>query len=293
MSWFSGYESVCQPDVPLREHVWYQLGGPARWLVSPRDANELQALLLRCREAGVAWRILGAGANILIRDEGFDGAVFKLRGAEFERVEFLDNGVLAGAGTDFPKLIRDCIRQEFVGLEALAGVPGTFGGLVRMNAGGKYGQMAQFVREARVLDVNGAITALSHQQIGFRYRHTELDGCVVLSARLGLDRGDASQALERHREIWNEKAREQPPVAARSAGCIFKNPAGGFAGKLLDEAGLKGQRVGGAEISQRHANFILAHPDARAQDVIDLIRLARDRVWNATGVELELEVDIW
>lgn len=293
MTWFSGYESICRADVPLRDHVWYGIGGAARWFVTPSDPAQAQTLLLRCREGGVPWRVLGAGANVLVRDEGFDGAVFQLRGAEFERTQFREDGVEAAAGVDFPRLIRATLQAGWVGLETLAGVPGTVGGLVRMNAGGKYGQMAQYVREARLIDADGALANRQNAEIGFRYRHTDLGGCVVLSAHLRLERGDPAAALERHREIWSEKHREQPPVAARTAGCIFKNPPGRFAGKLLDECGLKGARVGGAEISPRHANFVLAHEGAYARDVIDLIRLARDRVASATGVTLELEVDIW
>lgn len=293
MSWCDGFADICRADVPLADFTWYRLGGPARWLIEPRDEPELAAVLDRARAAGVAWRVLGRGANVLVRDEGFDGAVIRLRGAHFEELNLEDGTVYAAAGAELPTLIRAAMHRGLVGLEALAGVPGTVGGVIRMNAGGKYGQVCDFVRSVSVLERDGALCERNAEQVGFTYRHTRLDGAVVLGATLRLNAGDADAARRRYREIWNEKHATQPAVARRSAGCIFKNPPGGSAGKLLDEAGLKGQRVGGAEISPRHANFIVAHEGARARDVLGLIALARDRVWNASGVALELEIEVW
>lgn len=293
MSWWSGFEAICRTDAPLREHTWYRLGGAARWLVEPRSASELVAVAARLRDAGIEFRVLGQGANVLVCDEGYPGAVLRLVGAEFEQVTFEPPHVVAGAGADLPRLIRAALRQGLVGLEILAGIPGSVGGTVRMNAGGKYGETGALVREARVLESDGTVRTRSREQIGFGYRVTKLAGAVVLSVVYELEPGDADAATQRHREIWNEKYATQPALAQRSAGCIFKNPPGRAAGRLLDEAGLKGVRVGGAEISPRHANFIVAHEGARASDVLDLIALARDRVWNRTGIQLETEIEIW
>lgn len=293
MSWFSGFEHVCRADVPLRDMTWVKLGGPAGWLVEPRDEPECCALLARCRDAGLPWRMLGAGANILVPDEGYRGAVFRLRGENFEEVEYDGNRVSVGAGVELPRLVRETIQRGLVGLESLAGIPGVMGGVIRMNAGGKYGEIASFVREVSLIEPDGELTRRSASDIAFSYRSSNLAGCVILGASLELPSGDAQAAWQRHKEIWNEKYGAQPPVAARSAGCIFKNPAGQKAGRLLDQCGLKGTRIGAAEISEKHANFIVAYPGASARDVIDLIRLAKDRVWNETGVVLELEVDIW
>lgn len=292
MSWHSGFEAICRADVPLCEHTWYRLGGPARWLVEPRGEDELSAVMARVREAGVPWRVLGRGANLLVSDAGFDGVVVRLAAAEFERAVF-DDGISVGAGYDFPKLIRACINRERVGMERLAGIPGTLGGVVRMNAGGKYGEIREFVRSVRVLERDGMLATRPAAACGFRYRGSDFAGCIVVGATLDLPQGDPAVAMQRHKEIWNEKYASQPPVSQRSAGCIFKNPPGHSAGKLLDQCGLKGVRVGGAEISTKHANFIVASDGATAQNVIDLIALAKDRVWNATGVELHSEVEIW
>lgn len=293
MSWYDGLEHIVRSDVPLRDYTWYRLGGPARWFCEPRDEDELIALLGRIRHGGVAWRLLGGGANVIVRDEGFDGAVIRLRGPVFERVEFDADLVHAGAGADLPRLVRATLGRGLVGLEALAGIPGSVGGAVRMNAGGRYGEIGQFVREVRTVAPDGQRAALPAQAVGFAYRRTSLGERIIVGVTFGLRHGDARQALERHRQIWTEKYATQPPLAARTAGCIFRNPPQRPAGRLLDEVGLKGARVGGAEISARHANFIVAHDGATAADVLNLIELARQRVRQATGIELQLEVEVW
>ncbi len=294
MSWFSGLETIVRTDVPLCDHTWYRLGGPARWFCLPRDENELAVLITRLRDAGVAWRILGGGANVIVRDEGFPGAVIRLTGDVFESVRFEPGGVVvAGAGADLPRLVRTTLDHGRVGLETLAGIPGTLGGALRMNAGGRYGEIGHFVGWVRVIGPDGRVQQRSRAQVGFAYRHARLDDCVVCAAALRLPGGDAAAARRRHREIWLEKYGSQPALAARTSGCVFKNPPGDAAGRLLDQAGLKGTRVGGAEISRRHANFIEAHDGATAADVLNLIALAKERVRATTGIELEPEVEIW
>jgi UDP-N-acetylmuramate dehydrogenase len=259
----------------------------------PREEGELAAVLRRCKEHGIAWRVLGRGANVLVRDAGFDGAVIHLTGPAWETIRFKPPLVRAAGGVDFPRLVRDTLERGLVGLENLAGIPGTVGGAVRMNAGGRHGYIAQFVREARLVGAEGQIQTRSAEQLHFGYRTSGLNGCIVTAATLELANGDRVAALDRFRQLWNEKYASQPPLSARSAGCIFKNPPGHTAGRLIDQAGLKGRRCGEAEISPRHANFIVAHPGATAQNVLDLIALSRERVHSATGIELELEVEIW
>ncbi len=292
MSWFSGFEAICRPEVPLRDHTWYRLGGPARWLCEPRNAGELQAVIRRLRDSQTPYRILGQGANILVRDSGVDAAVIRLAG-QFEQTEFGDDFVRAGAAADGPRLVRSALQRGMVGLEVLAGIPGSVGGQVRMNAGGKYGEIASFVESVDVLEPDGELASRCADQLGFAYRRSDLRGAIVLGATLRLNRGDAAAALEQHRRIWNEKYETQPPLRERSAGCIFKNPPGAKAGVLLDQAGLKGFRVGGAEISSRHANFIVAYDGATASDVLALIAAARDRVFKRFDVELQLEIEVW
>jgi len=293
MNWYDGFETIVRPDIPLRDLTWYRLGGPARWLCQPRDEDELVAVLNAIRAAGIPWHVLGGGANVIVRDEGFAGAVIRLCGLAFEQIEIDGVTVRAGAAVDLPKLVRATLKHGLVGLEVLAGIPGTVGGAVRMNAGGRHGELAQFVREVRMVDAAGRICARPAAEMNFAYRHAAVAGCVVTGVLLGLEPGDADEALRRYREIWNAKYATQPPLAARSSGCIFKNPPQRSAGRMLDEAGLKGTRIGGAVISEKHANFIVAGDDATAQDVLNLIQLAKDRVRQTAGIELEPEVEIW
>jgi UDP-N-acetylmuramate dehydrogenase len=293
MNWWDDFAAICRPDEPLARHTWYGLGGPARWLLEPRNAGELGRVVRRLRDAGIPWNVLGCGANLLVSDEGYDGAVIRLTAPGFQRLETDDAFVRCGAGWEFPKLIRACLSHRRVGLEALAGIPGRLGGMVRMNAGGRYGEVGDFVRDIVVVDADGRVEARTRDRVGFHYRGTELSDTIVVDVTLALPEADPAPARERHQRIWKEKHDSQPALSQRSSGCVFKNPDGAPAGRLLDEAGLKSARVGGAEISSRHANFIVADANASARDVLTLIELARDRVRRHFGVELQLEVQVW
>lgn len=293
MSWYADFEHICRPDAPLAPLTWYKLGGPARWLFTPGSEAELAALVNRCHTAHVNWRVLGRGANILIPDAGVDAAVICLSHPAFKAASWEENQLTAGGGADFPTLVKQAVDQGLSGLEGLAGIPGTVGGIIRMNAGGKYAYVSAVTRAVRTMTREGTIQTLTAEQAGFRYRDSALGGQIVLGATFALTPGDADAIRTTFRNVWTEKSREQPPVSKRSAGCIFKNPAQMPAGKLIDDCGLKGASRGKAAISERHANFIVADPDARAQDVIDLIEHAKERVLAQHGIELELEIEIW
>ncbi len=293
MHWLAGLERISATDAPLAELTWYGLGGPARWLLSPGCEEELATILRRCAQHDIDWRVLGRGANVLVRDEGFDGAVIRLSAPHWQTVSFESPLVTAGGGTDFPGLVKDSVDRGLAGLDNLAGIPGTVGGIIRMNAGGKYGTASEYVSQVRLMTRDGEIETRTADQLGFAYRHCELDGALVLAATFELTPADRETVRGRFRAVLGDKGATQPPMGAHSAGCIFKNPPGEPAGKLIDVAGLKGQRIGGATISERHANFIVAHPGACARDVLDLIDVVRKRVRSATGVELELEIEVW
>ncbi len=293
MPWYSGLAARVQPDAPLAELTWYRLGGPARWLVTPSDDSELAAVLQRCTRHDIPWRILGRGANVLVSDAGFNGAVIRLVGPLWESVHIENATVTAAAGADFPRLVQQTVDTGLAGLAVLAGIPGTLGGIIRMNAGGKYGKISDVVQRVELMTPDGARVTVPAAEMNFSYRHSAVGNRIILNATLTLRPTNHDEVRTRFRQIWKEKAAAQPAVAARSAGCIFKNPPHDAAGRLLDTAGLKGHRIGGAEISPRHANFILAHPDATAADVLNLIQHARERVRTKHGIELELEIDLW
>lgn len=258
----------------------------------PPDVEGLSRFLRRSASSEVSVRVLGRGANVLIRDDGFDGVVVRLDQPGFRSVRWRGSELDVGAGVDLMKLCKRCSRRGIAGLEAFAGIPATVGGAIRMNAGGHADEFGDVVTEVDVVDRNGRRETLKPEQIGFRYRHTDLEGRIVVRARLGLRRDNPETTRRRYEEHFAKKQQTQP-IRERSAGCVFKNPPGQSAGMLIDRAGLKGTTSGGARVSERHANFIVADRTATASDVLRLIDVVRDRVAKSFGTELETEVEIW
>jgi UDP-N-acetylmuramate dehydrogenase len=289
---FSGCEAFVTENAPLAKFTWFKIGGAARWLVRPRNAEELQEASRRCIENNIPIYVLGLGANLLISDEGVDGAVFRLSEEHWKRVEFEKNLVHVGAGTDMLKLLIKTVRQGLSGLECLAGIPGTVGGGIRMNAGGKFGDIGAVVSRVTVMDANGTLFERTKDDLVFEYRQTNIAAKFILDATLELEEDDPEAIQEKTRLIWMYKRNTQP-LNSKNAGCIFKNPRGLSAGALIDQAGLKGLKIGGAEVSQKHANFIVAHEGTRAEDVHKLIKIIREKVYEKNEILLESEVQIW
>jgi len=295
---------------PLAQHTTFGLGGSARWFARPHSADQIAGLLRRCGHEGIPHAVLGLGANVLVSDEGLDGMVLRLSAPEFREVVY-GNGssagrrgrgprtggsgrvtITAGAGADMHRFVLETVRRGLRGLEVLAGIPGTLGGAIRMNAGGRCGQIADVVRELTVVDKHGSVNRLSPSQAGFGYRSTSLDGAVIYQAKLDLTPDDPARLYEQFLAIWDHKKRTQP-LQEQSAGCVFKNPPGLKAGALIDRAGLKGKSIGGARVSEVHANFIVAKEGATGGDVFALIGQIRREVAQRFGVELELEIEVW
>lgn len=284
----------CRPDVPLAPMTWFRLGGPAEWLVEPRNEEELGVVLHRCRETGTPARVLGLGANLLVGDEGVRGAVIRLSHPHFQRIDVQGDTIVTGGGAHLTRLVRTAVNAGLGGLEVLAGIPGTVGGGVRMNCGGRYGALASSLERATVVKSNGTIVQRTRDDLKFRYRHAELGDDLVVSATFKLTPVATNPLQERFRDIWLYKSQVQPPLEVCSAGCIFKNPAEGVsAGKLIEDLGMKGRRVGGAEVSPIHANFIVTRPGAKSADVLRLIDEIEETVHHWAGVRLQREVQIW
>jgi UDP-N-acetylmuramate dehydrogenase len=292
MNWWRDFADQIQLDAPLARLTWYRLGGRARYLFRPSDASVLARLLRRANDSQVPVKILGAGANVLIRDDGFDGVVVRLDREAFRSVERMGARLRAGAGVDLMSFSRRCSEEGLSGMEGLAGIPASIGGAVRMNAGGRFGEIGDVVDSVTVLSREGDLERWSHERIGFAYRSTNLGDLVVLSADFVLTPAATAETSTRFAEYFAYKQSTQP-LADKSAGCIFKNPPGQSAGALIDRAGLKGTRCGAAHVSERHANFIVADRGARSADVLHLIDLVRERVRTAFGTELQVEIDIW
>jgi UDP-N-acetylmuramate dehydrogenase len=289
---FAGLEEIVTENAPLAQFTWYRIGGPAKYLIRPRSAEELAAAAKRCSENEIPIYVLGLGANLLVADEGVDAAVFRLD-EEFWRTVKIDGSRLeVGAGADMQKLLLRAVRAGLAGIECLAGIPGTIGGGIRMNAGGKFGDIGALVQSVQVMDSNGERFERTKDDLVFDYRSTNISAPFILSATLELEEDDPERIMRKTKEIWMYKRNTQP-LNTKNCGCIFKNPRGLSAGALIDQAGLKGMRVGGAEVSDKHANFVIAHAGCKADDVMKLIKLIREKVWEKNEIHLESEVKIW
>lgn len=264
----------------LAPYTTMKVGGPADYFVEPRDEEEVAATLRAARECDVPVRVLGSGANLLIRDEGVRGMVLRL--THLNRRQ----GLHVQAGYNFARLVKETAAEGLAGLEVLAGIPASVGGAIRMNAGGRHGETSDAVAYVDILTPEGDLRRLTKSEVGFRYRGTGLGGSLVLAAGFDLKPGDKLQA--RYDEVFSAKKNSQP-LGTHNAGCMFKNPPGGQAGRIIDECGLKGTRVGGAAVSDRHANFIVNDGSATATDVLRLVELIQSRA----PVPLELEVLVW
>ncbi|NQU75815.1 MAG: UDP-N-acetylmuramate dehydrogenase [Planctomycetes bacterium] len=292
MKLFDGLESLVKRDEPLASRTWFHIGGPAEYFVEPHNVGQLGEILRRCRDNGVGVRVLGGGANLLVDDAGVKGVVIHLSGEAFRQVACSEGLLTVGAGHDMPKLVLYCVRQGWAGLECLTGIPGSVGGCVRMNAGGVFGDVGSVVEAVEVMDTDGVPFTRTRDDLVFGYRSTNVTSRLILSATLRIGEDDPHRILRQVKEIWFYKKNSQP-LGQPNAGCIFKNPRGMSAGALIDQAGMKGHRVGGAWVSEKHANFILADTGARASDVLKLINSIREAVYNKFEVYLELELEVW
>ena len=292
MKSFAGLEKIVKRDYPLAGETWLRIGGPAEFLIEPHTVDQLRQVVTACRQARVSMRVLGRGANLLVDDAGVKGAVIRLCQGEFADVRPTDVGIRAAAGADMGKLVLRCVREGRSGLEALTGIPGSVGGCVRMNAGGVFGDIGNAVESVEVMSADGEVFTRYRGDLAFAYRWTNITAPFILGAEFRLSEDDPHRILKQVKQIWIYKKNTQP-LGSRNAGCIFKNPRGLSAGALIDRAGLKGKRVGGAHVSLKHANFILADNGTRASDVLKLINVIRETVYKKNEVYLELEIEVW
>jgi len=292
MNIFSGLEEIVETDCSLAGQTWYGLGGPADYFIRPKNPEQLLKVVKRCNENTLPMYVLGFGSNLLISDAGVRGAVIQLKAGDFARVEFADDRVTAWAGVELSRLVLDCVKKGLSGLETLTGIPGSVGGAVRMNAGGNFGDIGAVVESATLMDSDGNVFDKSKPELEFDYRRSNITAKFILNARIKLSAGDPEQIMRTVKEIWVYKKNNQPLNTVNS-GCIFKNPPGESAGAIIDRAGLKGLQVGGAVVSEKHANFIIAHKGCSSKDVMRLIEIVTERVAERFGIDLELEIEIW
>ena len=291
MNWYAGLETTPEHNVSLSEYTTFRIGGRARFMLAPAHTDDFAAAYCAARRAGLPVHVLGNGTNLLVADEGVAGVVLSTRGlCECEAVS--DGEIIrAGAGLCLRQLVGWTARTGLKGLEFLAGVPGTVGGALYMNAGSAGEGIGSRVTAVWCVDDKGIVSRRKGDTIAWGYRQTDITQPIV-RAEFRLQRDDPEMLIERMAESLLAKRRTQP-VAAASAGCFFKNPPGDSAGRLIDAAGLKGARVGNAAVSARHANFIVNYGGAKASDVFRLCKVVRERVRYQFGIVLENEVCFW
>jgi UDP-N-acetylenolpyruvoylglucosamine reductase len=283
--------TIIRRDEPLAKRTTLRVGGPADVFVEPASEADLAAVLKFCAERGLKFFLLGRGSNLLVRDGGFRGVVISLAHADFSRVEITGVRLKCGAGAKLKNVANEAKRHGLAGLEFLEGIPGSVGGALRMNAGAMGGSTFDLVESVRLMDFSGVAREVTPKEMAVEYRC-----CATLKTNFALGCGlkgtpDAREAIERRMNEFSQKRWAVQP-AAPSAGCSFKNPATIPAGKLVEELGLKGTRVGGAMVSLEHGNFITNDGTATARNVLDLMALIQQRAKTERGIELQPEVEI-
>jgi UDP-N-acetylmuramate dehydrogenase len=291
MTFPTGLANVRQ-DVPLAPFTWFRLGGPAQYFAEPASRDELQQVVRGAKSAGLPVRVLGAGSNVLVSEAGVTGVVVHLSTPAFAEVTVNGTRLKAGGGSKLGQVVATAVREGLGGLETLVGIPGTIGGALRMNAGSRSGDIGQWTEAAVVMNDTGEILTRRREDLVFAYRESSLDELVILEAEFELDKEDPVELTKRMQKQWIVK-KSKVPLGHQPTGCIFKNPRGMSAGDLIEQAGLKGARVGGAEVSDRHANYVVTDEKATSADVLKLIDHIRTRVNERLGVELETEIQIW
>ncbi|MHC4075008.1 MAG: UDP-N-acetylmuramate dehydrogenase [Planctomycetota bacterium] len=292
MNIFSGLEKIVETDFPLAKLTWYGLGGPADYLIRPESVDQLREVVNRCNENQIPMFVMGFGSNLLISDDGLRAAVIRLEKGQFAQTDFAGEMVTAWAGTELSRLVLQCVEKGLSGIEALAGIPGTVAGAIKMNAGGNFGDIGAAVESVMLMDKTGKTFEKSKPELMFKYRQNNITAKFILNARMRLATGATDQILKTVKEIWIYKKNSQP-LNTKNSGCIFKNPRGISAGAIIDRAGLKGLKIGGARVSEKHANFFIAEPGCKSRDVLRLIDAVKERVKADSDIDLELELEIW
>jgi UDP-N-acetylmuramate dehydrogenase len=296
MLWWKNLKKPGKLSEPLKNHTTFKIGGPARLFFRPDNLEELRQVVGNARKRALKVLVLGAGSNLLVSDQGVRAAVIKLDSPAFRKTAKIKNILEAGAGKPLNQLLAYCGAHGLSGLEFLSGIPGTVGGALIMNAGVSLGAkklaIGDLVQSVRVLDHNSGIKILKRRKLKFGYRRSNLAKYIILSACFKLIPKD-KRAVQDNIAGYLARRRNTQDYSRPNAGCVFKNPQGDSAGKLIDACGLKGKKINGAVVSSKHANFILNEKKCSADDVLALVKLIRKEVKKKYNILLEPEIKIW
>ena len=277
-------------EEPMRMHTSFQIGGPAEIFVQPATGDEVCQAIRLAKEEQIPFFVVGNGSNLLVSDDGFRGMIVQI-GRNLQEISVEDNVIYAQAGALLSRVSKTALEHGLTGMEFAAGIPGSLGGAVAMNAGAYGGEMKDILTDAEVLTPDGEIKILSLEELDLSYRHSCIfdEDYIVLSVHLQLEQGDTTVIRNRMDELARAR-REKQPLEYPSAGSTFKRPEGYFAGALIQDAGLKGYTVGGAQVSEKHSGFVVNRGGATAEEVLFLIKQVQKKVKSRFGVTMEPEV---
>ncbi len=292
MTWYQGLKGKIRVSVPLKGYTTFKIGGPVKYFIEPKDIDDLRFILGLLKKKKLPFLVIGCGSNILASDAGLNCAVIKLSAPYFSKISIKGNFLEAGSGVLLGRLVFFCREKGLSGIESLAGIPGTLGGALVMNAGAWGMNISSAVDSVTVLDNKLKVKTLSKKSIKFGYRKSGLSKYIILSAHLRVIKENKRAIHGRVEEVMRLR-RQSQDLSYPSAGCIFRNPPADSSGRLIEECGLKGAKIGGASVSLKHANFIINLNRANAGDVLKLINFVKKKVKSKFNINLKPEIKIW
>ena len=277
-------------DEPMSMHTSFKVGGKADIFVKVYSLEEIKSVLNISKENNIPLFVLGNGTNLLVKDKGFRGIILQVK---LENVEINENEVVVGSGVKNAVLAKRLTDNSLTGFEFASGIPGTIGGAIKMNAGAYGGEMKDIVSEVTYLDYNGNVHVINNDECEFSYRHSKFfdEKAIILQAKLKLEKGNKSEIENRVKELL-EQRKEKQPLEYPNAGSTFKRGEGFITAKLIDECGLKGYSIRGAQVSEKHAGFIVNKNNATASDILELIEYVQKKVKEKTGEDIKLEIEV-
>ena len=276
----------------LKNHTTFGIGGPAKILALPKTSDDLIKIINFSKKNNINLSFMGSGSNVLASDNGFDGIIITLKKV-LNKIQFNDDNIYTEAGAMLGTMVKKAINKGYKGFESLVGVPGTVGGALIMNAGAHGTEISELLISARTINCDGEINSYNKNDISFSYRNSSFpDNEILLDASFIISKGIKNEIIKRKNEVSTKRKITQP-LKYRSAGSIFKNPSSNIAaGYLIDKSGLKGLRIGDAEISKKHANFIINHGNAKSNEIYKLIKIIKNKVNQKFNIELKLEIKL-